>query len=84
MPQVEQDAVPRESGLTSRRPGGLGTPPYGHYDPCAGSLLDRRSPIVNRKGKRGPRRVRPGLTKIAAVKRRKARRPASWAGGPFR
>jgi hypothetical protein len=31
--------------LASTGSGGLGTPPYGHYDPCAGSQLDGRSKV---------------------------------------
>src|SRR5437588_5907020 len=36
---MEQDAAPAGS-VVSRTLGGLGTPPYGHYDPCARSSLD--------------------------------------------
>ena len=62
----------------------LGPRPTGITTRVQGALLDHRSAVLNRIGKRGPRCVRRGLTKIAVVKRRKARRPASWAGGPFR
>ncbi len=31
---------PRVIASSAALPGGLGAPPYGHYDPCAGSLLD--------------------------------------------
>jgi len=50
--------------LAGRTLGAPRTPPYGHYDPCAGSLLDYRvKALVTRVGKRGPRCVRLGLTK---------------------
>src|SRR2546423_11864758 len=37
--QMGQDAAPAGS-VVSRTLGGLGTPPYGHYDPCARSSLN--------------------------------------------
>jgi hypothetical protein len=78
----------RGSGLVSRLPGGLGAPPYGHYDPCAGSQLDGRSEpkgsIRFASAARGQRDSPQAPRENAAVKRRKACRPASWAGGPAR
>jgi len=40
-----RDAAPAGSASSAGLPGGLGAPPYGHYDPCAGSLLDGRSAV---------------------------------------
>ena len=57
----KQERRPRVR-LTGRTLGAPRTPTYGHYDPCAGSLLDYRS-AADRIGKRGPRCVGPGLTK---------------------
>ena len=57
-------------GLVSRALGGLGTPPYGHYDPCARSSLDALGPRL------GPDpQARPEVEKNAAVERREARVP---------
>ena len=40
-----RDAAPAGSASSAGLPGGLGAPPYGHYDPCAGSLLDGRTQV---------------------------------------
>jgi len=59
---------PRLSGTTTRKLGASWTT-GGQFSPARN---------------RGPRRGGPGPAKISTVKRRKARRPASWAGRPFR
>ena len=41
-----RDAAPAGPASSARLPGGLGTPLYGHYDPCAGSLLDGPSTLL--------------------------------------
>ena len=65
-------------------PGRLGHRFTGNTTRQQGACWTTGQRVLNRIGKRGPRRVGLGLTKIAVVKRRKARRPASWAGSPFR
>jgi len=76
-----RDAAPAGSASSAGHSGGLGAPPYGHYDPCAGSQLDHRSKAERpRSGRQARPEVRAAsLTaphQNAAVKRRKARRPA--------
>ena len=67
------------AGFVTPAPGKASGPrAYGHYDPCAGSLLDGR--IESPARKRGPRASadkRNAPHENAAVKRRKARRSAS-------
>ena len=70
------------AGFVTPLPGGLGAPPYGHYDPCAGSLLDGRSNPVRKRGLSASADKRNAPHENAAVKRRKACRSASWAGCP--
>ncbi len=41
-----RDAAPARPASSAGLPGGLGAPPYGHYGPCAGSLLDHRSRLL--------------------------------------
>jgi len=36
---MERNAAPR-AWFVAMPPGGLGAPPYGHYDPCARSSLN--------------------------------------------
>ena len=56
-----RDAAPAGPASSAGLPGGLGTPPYGHYDPCAGSLLDGRSVV------RSGSQARPGVSaKVSA------------------
>ena len=79
--RMGRDAAPAGPASSAGLPGGLGAPPYRHYDRCAGSLLNGRTvsgsqarPEVSGEVKRPHQN--------AAVKRRKARRLASSAGGP--
>src|SRR5262245_51578419 len=60
--------------LVTTHSGGLGAPPGGHYEPPARSWRTIRGQSGR---KRGPR------SEIRRVERRKARRPASLAGGPL-
>jgi hypothetical protein len=83
IPLVEWGAVPARPALSTGLSGRLGTPPHGHNDLCAGSSAGR--PVSNsRRYASAAERVERGSTEITAVKRRKARRPALWAGSPFR
>ena len=57
--QCQRDGMRRlRAWFAATLPGGLGTPPYRHYDRCAGSLLDHRSEGIAPGGKRGPGSVR--------------------------
>ena len=79
------------SDYAGRAPGAPRTPPYGHQDPCAGSLLDHPGEHVSSPDrKRGPRCVRPGLTKRPwwSAERRAGRRhrpviPSDEGMGPI-
>src|SRR2546423_5839451 len=66
---MEQDAAPAGS-VVSRTLGGLGTPPYGHYDPCARRSLDASRQTFSRDSASAARGQ-----KSAAAERRKARLP---------
>ena len=62
--------------LASTVPGGLGAPPYRHYDRCAGSLLDHRS--KDRSG----RQARPEVSAAAHRLRTKSPRGATSGARP--
>jgi hypothetical protein len=51
---MEQDAAPAGPASSAGLSGGLGAPPYGHYDPCARSSLNGRGngdvPAVRKRG----------------------------------
>jgi hypothetical protein len=42
------------AGFVTPHSGGPGTPPYGHYEPCARSSLDTRKAKAGWARKRGP------------------------------
>src|SRR5665213_2286728 len=56
-----QGAAPARQACVSLAPGRLRGPPYGHYDPCAGSLLDGQIALSDPARKRGPRLDHPVL-----------------------
>src|SRR5262245_41896898 len=74
----------RGFGLASRALGALSDPAFRALRPVSWEPAKRPVSSSHRHeiAARGVREH--GSTKISAVKRRKARRSASWAGGPFR
>jgi hypothetical protein len=84
IPLVEWGAVPARPALSTGLSGRLGIPPHGHNDLCAVSSAGPPVDGIEPEGQAWPERVGLGSTEITAVKRRKARRPALWAGSPFR
>ena len=91
---TERGAAPARPASSAGLPGGLGAPPYGHYDPCAGSLLDHRSRLLRAAsaargqcgGLRAVSRKRRGEAPQGAPARVMGRRsrkgPARPQGGP--
>ena len=83
IPLVERGAVPAGPVSSTGRLGAPRDPAFGHYDPASWEPAVRpANKLAGTKAR--PERVEPGSTEITAVKRRKARRSALWAGGPFR
>jgi hypothetical protein len=71
---MERGAAPAGMRSSRRLPGGLGTPLYGHYDPCARSSLNGLPPVRGRYA--NAVRGSCGLACAAHARRRKKARRA--------